>query len=452
MGKHISDIIEIDRLQLLMEKFTAATGTGTAILDMEANILVASGWQDICSKFHRTHPESCKNCLKSDRALASDLEKGKTYNLYQCLNGLVDVAMPILVKEKHIGNLFIGQFLLQKPDLDFFAQQAKKFGFDEKEYLAALSKVAIISEEEVKKKIEFLAELAVLIGDIGINRFEVESLALDQEQKIEARTNDYKQAQLATLNMMQDADEARKEAETSNEKLKEAMLNLKHSNKELEQFAYIASHDLQEPLRMVASYTQLLERRYKDKLDDDAREFIFFAVDGANRMQRLINDLLDYSRVTTRGKPMESLDLNSVLGLAIANLKHKIQETGAMVSNEVLPQCHGDETQLARVFQNLIDNAIKFQGDTDPRIHISAKEEGDKIVISVKDNGIGIEQKYQDRIFTIFQRLHSKSEYPGTGIGLAICKRTIERHGGNIRFKNNGGEDKGTTFYFSLHK
>ena len=229
-----------------------------------------------------------------------------------------------------------------------------------------------------------------------------------------------------------------------------AIENLERSNKELEQFAYVASHDLQEPLRMVSSYTQLLGKRYKDKLDEDANDFINFAVDGANRMQRLINDLLEYSRVTTRGKPFEKLDLSSILGQVIATLQHKIQDTNAMVSNEDLPFVVGDEIQLSRVFQNLIDNALKFRRDEPPRIHISSKFEGDKIIISISDNGIGINEKFKDRVFTIFQRLHNREDYPGTGIGLAICKRIIERHGGKIWFESEEG--KGTTFYFTLNK
>jgi PAS domain S-box-containing protein len=231
--------------------------------------------------------------------------------------------------------------------------------------------------------------------------------------------------------------------------LDNAVTDLKRSNQELEQFAYVASHDLQEPLRMVSSYTQLLERRYKDQLDQDAKDFIFFAVDGANRMQRLINDLLDYSRVTTKGKPFLKLDLASVLGQAIANLQKKIQETGAMIVNDDLPFAYGDEVQLVRVFQNLLDNALKFTGTDPPRINVTAKTTDDNILISISDNGIGIDKVYAERVFTIFQRLHNKIEYPGTGIGLAICKRIIERHGGKIWFESEPG--KGTTFCFTLN-
>lgn len=240
-----------------------------------------------------------------------------------------------------------------------------------------------------------------------------------------------------------------KELEQKVKELDKAITDLKRSNQELEQFAYVASHDLQEPLRMVSSYTQLLERRYKDKLDQDATDFINYAVDGANRMQRLINDLLDFSRVTTKGKPLVKLDLSAVLGQAIANLHNKIQETGSMIVNEDLPFAYGDEGQLVRVFQNLLDNAMKFKGEVSPRINVSSKTLEDKVEISISDNGIGIDKIYSERVFTIFQRLHTKAYYPGTGIGLAICKRTIERHGGTIWFESETG--KGTTFYFTLN-
>jgi PAS domain S-box-containing protein len=225
--------------------------------------------------------------------------------------------------------------------------------------------------------------------------------------------------------------------------------DLKRSNQELEQFAYVASHDLQEPLRMVSSYTQLLEKRYKDKLDQDATDFIFFAVDGANRMQRLINDLLEYSRITSRAKPFLKIDLSVVLGQAIVNLQKKIEETAAMIINDDLPFAYGDEPQLVRVFQNILDNAMKFKGTDPPRINITSEIMNDKVQISIADNGIGIDKIYNERVFTIFQRLHNKIDYPGTGIGLAICKRTVERHGGRIWFESEPG--KGTTFCFTIN-
>lgn len=230
--------------------------------------------------------------------------------------------------------------------------------------------------------------------------------------------------------------------------LEQYAAELARSNAELEQFAYVASHDLQEPLRMVASYTKLLANRYAGQLDSDADEFIAYAVDGATRMQRLIEDLLRYSRVGTRGKELVPIDSDQVLALALNNLEAAVEETGAQISCESLPVVMGDETQLIQLFQNLLANAIKFHSDAQPVVHISAVQEGEFWQFAIRDNGIGIEPQYFERIFTIFQRLHTRADYPGTGIGLALCKRIVERHGGRIWVESQVGQ--GTTFFFTL--
>ena len=233
--------------------------------------------------------------------------------------------------------------------------------------------------------------------------------------------------------------------------LASAMENVQRSNKDLEQFAYIASHDLQEPLRMVSSYTQLLAERYGEQLDDKAKKYIEYAVNGAIRMQRLINDLLTYSRINTQGGAPQPTDSHSVLGEALRNLSAAIEESRAIVANDDLPMVRADASQLMQVFQNLIANAIKFRrADDAPRIHVSAKDLGHEWCFLVKDNGIGNDSKYAEKIFVIFQRLHTLQEYPGTGIGLAMCKRVVERHGGRIWFESE--LNKGSTFYFTLPK
>jgi PAS domain S-box-containing protein len=239
----------------------------------------------------------------------------------------------------------------------------------------------------------------------------------------------------------------RKQAEDN---LRLIAVNLDRSNKDLEQFASVAAHDLQEPLRMVASYAQLLAERYEGRLDGKAKEYIGFAVEGATRMQQLVDDLLTYSRVGTRGKPMETRDSHSILGEAIENLAILIGESKAGITVDVLPIVSADPVQLVQVFQNLLANAIKFRGGNIPRIHVSAREEEREWVFSVQDNGIGIDGQYADRVFVIFQRLHTREEYPGTGIGLAVCKRIVERHGGRIWFESEPG--KGSTFFFTVPK
>lgn len=238
----------------------------------------------------------------------------------------------------------------------------------------------------------------------------------------------------------------------SEERLKEANRELLRSNQELMQFAYVASHDLQEPLRMVSSYTQLLEKRYGHKLDQDALDFIDYAVDGANRMQRLIQDLLIYSRITTRGDNFSSVDVHDAVGNALKNLQTLIQEKKGLVSVDELPVIMGDYSQIIQLFQNLIGNALKFcRPEQPPRVHISATMNADHFgfrTFSVTDNGIGIDDKHFDRIFVIFQRLHGRQEYSGTGIGLALCKSIVERHGGKIWLTSS--VEEGTVFYFTL--
>jgi signal transduction histidine kinase len=223
---------------------------------------------------------------------------------------------------------------------------------------------------------------------------------------------------------------------------------LKRSNADLEQFAYIASHDLQEPLRMVSGFTGLLKRRYGGKLDADADEYIEFAVSGANRMQSLINDLLSYSRVGREEVAAKTVDTQAALDQALANLQTAIEDRSAMVSCGHLPTVWANHGMLVRLFQNLIANALKFCKAERPIVRVQAEPRGGDWVFSVADNGIGIDPQYKDRIFLIFQRLHKQTEYPGTGIGLAVCKRIVERHGGRIWLESEPG--KGTTFFFTL--
>ncbi len=251
----------------------------------------------------------------------------------------------------------------------------------------------------------------------------------------------YEKQNTIMLSLLEDLNDSRNVLRDKSQALME-------SNTELEQFAYIASHDLQEPLRMVASFTELLAKKYQDRLDQQAMEYIHYAVDGAKRMQQLIHALLEYSRVGRKSQEFKSVDFQDIYNKTLLNLQVAIQESGAVITHSALPMVKGDMVQLISLLQNLVGNAIKFRGNAIPAIHVSAELKEGRWYFSVKDNGIGIDPQYAERIFVIFQRLHTREEYPGTGIGLAICKKIVEKHGGKISVESAPGQ--GTTFVFSL--
>ena len=306
-------------------------------------------------------------------------------------------------------------------------------------------------EKEVLQPVEkviiglfLFAGISILIGSViaydGMELlYSIRSLSvqLQEKEKVEREIREKLQAELSE----------RKQAE---QKLERTLVDLERSNKELEQFAYVASHDLQEPLRKVVSFTELLERRYKEQLGPDADRYIGYIVDGSKRMSLLINDLLAFSRIGTSTRKFTKADCSDILKRTLDDLQYRIKESGAVITFDNLPSVIADELQIGMVFQNLINNAIKFHRDDMPRVHISARSEGNDWIFSVGDNGIGIEKAFLDRIFVMFQRLHTKEEYPGTGIGLAICKKVVERHGGSIWVESEFG--KGSTFYFKLPK
>lgn len=272
---------------------------------------------------------------------------------------------------------------------------------------------------------------------IGIH----ESRALTREREINEQNEELKRTK-------EKLEQQNRELESVREELKKTVREVKASNERLEHFAYIASHDLQEPLRMVSSYLTLIDQRYGDKLDDDGVEFLEFAIDGADRMRAMIDGLLEYSRVETKGEPFDTVELTSILADVRQDLQSKITEKDARITTEMLPRTVGDSSQLRQLFQNLLENAIIYCDDEQPEIHVTAESAGDEWILSVSDNGIGIHSDDTNRVFQMFQRLHTHQERPGSGIGLALCQRIVERHGGEIWVESEPG--KGSTFSFTL--
>jgi PAS domain S-box-containing protein len=291
---------------------------------------------------------------------------------------------------------------------------------------------------------EFIESMSPLIGE-AVRRFQTEAELAKHRNQLEEMVRQRTGELEAANRQLKKEIAQRTEAEAA---LRRLAQDLERSNRDLEQFAYIASHDLQEPLRAVGGYVTLLQHRFPDQLDDTVREYIRGAADGAERMQRLINDLLAFSRVGTRRAAFETSDLNMLLSDALNNLQVTLAESGAKVSSDPLPRLPVDATQCVQIFQNLIGNAIKFRSERAPEIHVGTRQEQGRWLFWVRDNGIGIEPEYFGRIFQVFQRLHTRRQYPGTGIGLAICKKIAERHGGDIRVESQPG--RGSTFYFSI--
>ena len=290
----------------------------------------------------------------------------------------------------------------------------------------------------------------IMSGDVQeVEYFENPVIRKDGQERLIAWYNTYIRNSSGDIILLLTSGEDVTEARKVSEELFKKSQELSRSNAELERFAFVISHDLKEPLRMIASYLQLLDRRYQDKLDKDAKEFIYYAVDGASRMQAMINGLMDYSQVSLGKVIFEHLNASDVLEQAIFNLKVSINESKALVTYDLLPMVWVDAVQLIRLFQNLIGNSVKFRSHETPRVHISVREEEREWVFLVKDNGVGFDPKHKSEIFDVFKRLHSR-DYPGTGIGLSICKKIVERHGGKIWAESEIA--KGATFYFSIPK
>jgi PAS domain S-box-containing protein len=413
----LTDLIDLKDLQQIQDAFAAVNDVASMISDIDGKpITKASNFCGVCEIVRSTEKGDI-NCIKSDRILGEKAKALMKPSYGKCLScGFVDASAPIIVGGRHIANWMIGQSNVMGVDKNRIETYAKEIGADADEMLGAFEKMPEMSLAKFEEVLGLLWLMAKKLSALGHNNL---VLAKDVAE--------------------------RKRVE---EALRQSVAELERSNVDLAQFAYVASHDLQEPLRMISSYVQLLARRYKGRLDADADDFIGYAVDGATRMQTLINDLLTYSRASARSKAFEATDCVLVLEQALVNLKEQIRKNSVVVTHDPLPTVMANGSQLAHLFSNLIENAIKFHGDEPPRVHISAKRKGDAWEVLVADNGIGIEPQYFDRIFKVFQRLHRKNEYPGTGIGLALCKKIVERHGGRIWIESKPGE--GTTFFFTI--
>jgi len=417
MNTTILDLIDFEKVDSLLEGFNKTTGFVTAILDLDGTILSKSGWRSICTEFHRINPETSKRCTISDTVLAGKLAEGENYHFYKCLNGLVDVAVPIVIKGEHIANLFSGQFLLENPDSTFFKDQAKKFGCNEEIYLKALKKVPVVSMEKVKTAMTFLLDMTYLISEMTFQKLEQLELNESLEQRVFERT-----AQLQAV------------------------------NKELETFTYSVSHDLKAPLRGIDGYSKLLLDLYGTSLNDEAQTFLKTIRTSTTQMNQLIEDLLEYSQLERSQMRNDKIRISDLITSLVSSYTDELKENDFLLKTEIPDiELVANEKGLTIALRNLMDNAIKFtKGKINPYIEIEVVDQEFSWLIRVKDNGKGFDMKYHQRIFEIFQRLHRAEDIPGTGVGLAMVTKAMQRMHGKVWAESI--LDIGSTFYLEIPK
>jgi signal transduction histidine kinase len=408
----LADLLDVPAVQALAREVYHLTQIPFFVLDLQGKILIGEGWQDICGKFHRANPGACENCKQSDRELSTGVASG-AFKIYKCKNNMWDVVTPIMLGDWHIGNLFSGQFFFsdETVDEDLFAQQARKYGFDEQPYLDALRRVPRVRREDVQAAMSFYGNLAKLLLQLGHSGVKL------------ARTMN--------------------ETNQINSQLEESV-------KELEAFAYSVSHDLRAPLRHLDGYLTLLSKRSYSMLDEQAKHYVDSTLEASQRMGVLIDDLLQFSRLGRAEMQKVTVDLNAIVDEMRRELEPATSGRTIAWHVEPLPKVAADTGMMRQVIGNLLGNAIKFTRNCmTADIEIGSREGSNaEVVIFVRDNGAGFDMRYYEKLFQVFQRLHGEQEFEGTGIGLANVRRMVERHGGRVWAEGVVGA--GATFYFSL--
>lgn len=568
-----AELVDIPKLRSLMESFSATLGIANAVIDVEGTVITSSGWQDACTGFHRVNSETCARCIESDTSLVKSMTQGAPFAVYRCHNGLVDTAAPIVVGGQHVANVFTGQFLTEPPDMDFFRDQARRFGFDEEKYLSAIARVPVVPRERVEAVTHLYARLAQMLADNGLDRLrqrqatvELARLNKDLEDMVAERTRELthaneelrnresllqeifdtssvalflvdrqgiithanrrmaemfgttmeelvgseyvahvhpderdvgRQKMLALLasqipsvslerrywredgtefwghlsgrrfhdargvdmglvGVIADITE-RREAERKlkdfnaelEARVHERTAELERANKDLESFSYSISHDLRAPLRAINGFAQILTSEEAHKLSDDGREMLTRIARAATKLGDLIDDVLEYSRTGRLAQTIEDVDMEQIARRIAGEFSAVYPRAEIHVGS--LPTVRGDPTMLRQVLENLIGNACKYSANrSEPEIEVGTRAENGDTVFYVRDNGVGFDMHYANKLFGMFQRLHTEREFEGTGVGLAIAKRLVERHGGRIWAESQ--PDQGATFQFTLGK
>ena len=535
---NLAEVVDTGAIQSLMDDFFSLTNIGVGIIDLNGKVLVATGWQDICTKFHRVHPESTKNCLKSDLELSNGVEPG-TFRLYRCENNMWDIATPITVGDKHIGNLYLGQFLFEDetPDLEVFRSQAQKFGFNEEEYLAALERVPRWSKETVNTVMTFYTNLAHMISELGYSNIKIAQTLKEQDnlinllQKSEERYRSLVEIQtdlvcrfipdgtlvyvndaysrffektkdeligkkwqpllvsddttfvqkLQTLSPLNptvlienklfsgkgdvqwmqflniglfDHDGSLLEIQSVGRNItdrKRAEEELQESTKKIKLFAYSVSHDLKSPAISIHGLTKRLSKLYRNVLDENGKTCCDQIVKASEQIAGLAQNINVY--ISTKEAPVtiENVDLGELFHMVREEIRPRLSIRKIRWSQPAtLPEIKADRLAVVRVIRNLVDNALKYGGDDLSEINIGYQESDESHILSVMDDGIGLEPGDSKDIFDVFKRMKTSRGIEGAGLGLAIVKEIAERHAGKVWIEQ--GTEKGIEFSVSISK
>ncbi|OSM00011.1 PocR ligand-binding domain-containing protein [Magnetofaba australis] len=452
-----TEIFDIPVLTRICEGFTRMTGSTTALLSLDGHVHIATGWQPVCMQFHRVNPGTAQRCTESDTILAGQLKEGNQYNVYQCKNGLVDVAAPIRVRGEHMANFFIGQFLFQAPDTDYFHQQARQFGLDEPAYFEALSQVPIISREEVKRRMAFLVELTEVIAQMGVSKLDAlmfeEKYRAELEKQVQDRTREL-QRNVQELNTLQEKlSEQLDSREALNSELRRAKERADASNRAKSEFLANMSHEIRTPLNTIMGMGELL---LEETQSTQCRDHLMVMHSAGEALMSLINDILDLSKIEAGQLALEqcAFDLYElgVTTLKIFQFKSEQERVVALdfYYDPELPQfVVGDRQRIRQVLINLLGNARKFTRSGGVWMGLSAVAD-ERVLFEVVDTGIGIAVDKMERIFRPFEQADNSvaRQYGGTGLGLSISRRLVEALGGMLRAESEEG--RGSVFSFSI--
>ena len=456
----LSDLVDMVELNFLLDNFCNSVGIASAIIDLQGRVLIASRWQHICTDFHRVNQATCARCIESDTELALQLKAGENFSVYNCMNGMTDAASPIIIEGRHLANVFVGQFLLTPPDLEFFGRQAEQMGFDREAYFKALSEVPIVSKEKLPSILGFLSGFAKLIASFGLQRLRAERITAELsrqhkmlEHLIDKRTHELQVSNQKLQKEIVEREQAEAEVRQLNAELELRVVRrtaeLEAAGREMEEFSYSMSHDMRTPLRALDGFSKILLEEHAAGLDDEGKRLLQVLRDNAQRMGRLVDDILRFLSMGRREIVCVQVDIAGLVAEVFAQLQAAAPAREIRLEVGSLPPAWGDRNLIRQVLSNLLSNAVKFSlPDRVALIEVGCKVENSENCYYVKDYGVGFDMRYVHKLFRVFERVHPTGQYEGSGIGLAIVKRIVERHGGRVWAE--GAVGNGATIYFSL--